>query len=87
VRVVAGAIGGAALGGALGWFIPALFASQPHEFEALGLLALQALGGGFGAMVGFISGGALAAKYGPNRPPEADDQADPRTADSPDRGG
>jgi hypothetical protein len=47
----------------MGWFLPTLFASRPHEFEALALLALQALAAGIGATVGFIVGGALLARY------------------------
>jgi hypothetical protein len=60
-----GAIGGMALAGAAGWFLPRLIISQPHEFEALGLLALQTFGVGIGATAGLIIGGALAAKYWP----------------------
>jgi F0F1-type ATP synthase assembly protein I len=64
MRIWVGAIGGMVLAGAIGWFLPTLFISQPHEFEALGLLALQAFGLGIGATAGLITGGALAAKYG-----------------------
>jgi len=60
-----GAIGGMVLAGAAGWFLPRLLLSQPHEFEALGLLTLQAFGLGIGATAGLIIGGALAARHWP----------------------
>jgi F0F1-type ATP synthase assembly protein I len=63
MKALAGAIGGMVLGGAAGWFLPRLVISQPHEFEALGLLVLQTFGLGIGATAGLIIGGALAAKY------------------------
>ncbi len=63
MRIWLGAMGGMAAGGAAGWFLPGLFVSQPHEFEALGLLALQVFGLGTGAIVGLIAGGTLAAKF------------------------
>ena len=87
MRAIVGAIGGALLGGALGWFLPALFASRPHEFEALALLALQALAAGIGATVGFIGGGALVAKYAEAGLAEPDEQAGRKEDDSPGRTG
>jgi hypothetical protein len=87
MRVIAGAVGAAALGGALGWFLPVLFFSRPHEFEVLGLLFLQAFGAGIGAMVGFICGGALAARYWRSDSPPTDEQASHPRSDAPDRGG
>jgi hypothetical protein len=67
VRVLAGAVGGAVLGAVLGWFLPALFVRH-----AIAALALQALGLGVGATVGFIVGGGLAARGVDRRPPPPD---------------
>jgi F0F1-type ATP synthase assembly protein I len=63
MKALAGAVGGMVLGGATGWFLPGFFISQPHEFEALGLLVLQTFGLGIGATAGLIIGGASTAKY------------------------
>jgi hypothetical protein len=87
VRVIVGGIAGALLGGALGWFLPALFASRPHEFEVLALLALQTFAAGIGATVGFIVGGALVARYAEAGGAEPDESADRNEDDSPGRTG
>jgi hypothetical protein len=68
----------------MGWFLPALFASRPHEFEVLALLALQALAASIGATVGFIVGGALVARYAGAGLAEPDERAGPRQEDTPD---
>src|SRR5262249_22092678 len=75
MRAVAGALGGATLGGALGWFLPPLFFRQPQAFEALGLFFLQVIACGFGAMTGLIVGGSLAAVYWRNRSKDAGDSS------------
>ena len=43
MKTLLGAIGGMVLGGGIGWFLPRLFVSQPHEFEALAQFAFQAV--------------------------------------------
>jgi hypothetical protein len=63
MKTLAGALGGMILGGAIGWFLPGLFVSRPHEFEVLGLLVLRTFGLGIGAITGLIVGGALAARH------------------------
>jgi hypothetical protein len=63
MKTLAGAVGAAIVGAALGWFLPALVWSRPHEFEALGVLVLQVFCAGLGAVVGLIVGGGVAAKY------------------------
>ncbi len=85
MRIVAGAIGGGILGGLLGWFLPGLFFSRPHEFELLALFAFQILGAGVGAMLGFIFGGALAAKHLRGQPTEPSEGRGRQGVDSPDR--
>ena len=60
MRAVVGAVGGAIVGGALGWVLPALLLPRPEE--AIALLALQALGAAGAGTAGFITGGALAAR-------------------------
>jgi hypothetical protein len=63
MRVLAGAIGGAVLGAAAGWFLPAAFLTDPDPDAGLALLAFQGLGLSLGAMAGLILGGGLAMKY------------------------
>ena len=63
MRVLAGAIGGAVLGAAAGWFLPTAFLAGPDPDAGLALLAFQGLGLSLGAMTGLILGGGLASRY------------------------
>jgi hypothetical protein len=60
MKAVAGAVGGMLVGAGAGWVLPLPLFHGAEGDEALGLLALQALGVGIAGLGGFIVGGAWA---------------------------